>query len=46
MPGLCYFATICNSTVIELCKDIIRICQRFVTCQQCMYIADILYDEV
>ena len=27
-------ASTCNSTVIELCKDIIRICQKIGTCQQ------------
>jgi len=31
-----------NSTVIEVYKDIIRICQRTGSCQQFMYIAAIL----
>jgi hypothetical protein len=31
--GVIYIAILCNSTVIELCEDIIRICQRLETCQ-------------
>jgi len=35
-----YLANICNSTVIEICKDIFRVSQRFRDCQMLEYIAD------
>jgi hypothetical protein len=34
-----YLATICNSTGIEVCKDIIRICQKIATRLNFIYIA-------
>ena len=34
-------AILCNSTAIELCEDIIRLCQKIVTCLYVMYIAAI-----
>ena len=33
-PDLCYLAITCNSIIIEIYGDMIRICQRIGTCQQ------------
>jgi len=41
MPGWCYLAIICNSTIIEMCDDMIRISHGFDVCQTLEYIADI-----
>jgi len=37
----CYLATICNSMIIEMCDDIIRVSHGFDGCQILEYIADI-----
>ena len=38
----CNVATICNSAVIEVYKDIIWVCQIFTACQQFMYIEAVI----
>jgi hypothetical protein len=35
MPGWCYLANLFNSTIIELCDDIICVSQKFKGCQWC-----------
>jgi hypothetical protein len=40
MLGLCYLATICNSIIIEIYGDIIRVSHGFDGCQMLEYIAD------
>jgi hypothetical protein len=38
---LCYLANLCNSTIVEIYFDIIRVSQRFRGCQMLEYIAEI-----
>jgi hypothetical protein len=33
MLGLCFLATICNSMIIEMCDDMIRVSHGFRGCQ-------------
>jgi hypothetical protein len=37
--GLCYLATICNSMIIEMCDDMIRVSHGFRGCQMLNFIA-------
>ena len=39
MPGWCYLANLCNSTIIEIYGDIIRVSHGFDGCQMLEYIA-------
>jgi hypothetical protein len=39
MLGWCYLAILCNSTIIEMCDDMIRISHGFRGCQMLEYIA-------
>jgi hypothetical protein len=41
MPGWCYLANLCNSTVIEIYGDIIQVSHGFDGCQMLEYIAEI-----
>jgi hypothetical protein len=40
---LCFLATICNSTIIEIYGDIVRVPHGFDGCQMLEYIADSKY---
>ncbi len=40
MLGLCFLASTCNSTIIEIYSDIIRVSHGFDGCQMLEYIAD------
>jgi hypothetical protein len=42
MLGWCYLANLCNSTIIEIYSDIIRVSHGFDRCQMLEYIADLL----
>ena len=40
MLGWCYLANLCNSTIIEIYNDMIRVSHGFEGCQMLEYIAD------
>jgi len=42
MLGWCYLANLCNSTIIEIYSDIIRVSHGFDGCQMLEYIAAII----